>query len=121
MVISTFFFIPRPRTVVATATTSAIFLGGGAPQVPGTSDPVAGSDDVVAFAQEFGLPVAIKAAFGGGGLISLAGSPNARSNFVTAFAFASAMQLVCDRLFVCIGVFHVEVHRGLCVTIFRGY
>ena len=39
----------------------------GAPQVPGTSDPVAGSDDVVAFAQEFGLPVAIKAAFGGGG------------------------------------------------------
>ena len=39
----------------------------GAPQVPGTSDPVAGSDDVVAFAKEFGLPVAIKAAFGGGG------------------------------------------------------
>ena len=39
----------------------------GAPQVPGTSDPVTGSDDVVAFAQEFGLPVAIKAAFGGGG------------------------------------------------------
>jgi hypothetical protein len=34
------------------------------------------------------------AAFGGGGLISLSGSPNARSNFVTAFAFASAMQLI---------------------------
>ena len=39
----------------------------GAPQVPGTSDPVTGSEDVVAFAEEFGLPVAIKAAFGGGG------------------------------------------------------
>jgi len=39
----------------------------GAPQVPGTADPVSGADDVVAFAKEFGLPVAIKAAFGGGG------------------------------------------------------
>ena len=39
----------------------------GAPQVPGTPDPVKGADEVVAFAQQFGLPVAIKAAFGGGG------------------------------------------------------
>ncbi len=39
----------------------------GAPQVPGTADPVSGADEVVAFAQEFGLPIAIKAAFGGGG------------------------------------------------------
>jgi acetyl-CoA/propionyl-CoA carboxylase biotin carboxyl carrier protein len=39
----------------------------GAPLVPGTSDPVAGPDEVVAFAREHGLPVAIKAAFGGGG------------------------------------------------------
>ncbi len=38
-----------------------------APQVAGTADPVSGSDEVVAFAQEHGLPVAIKAAFGGGG------------------------------------------------------
>jgi acetyl-CoA/propionyl-CoA carboxylase biotin carboxyl carrier protein len=39
----------------------------GAPLVPGTPDPVAGPDEVVAFAREHGLPVAIKAAFGGGG------------------------------------------------------
>ncbi|WP_406142708.1 acetyl/propionyl/methylcrotonyl-CoA carboxylase subunit alpha [Streptomyces sp. NBC_01089] len=39
----------------------------GAPLVPGTADPVSGSDEVVAFAEENGLPIAIKAAFGGGG------------------------------------------------------
>src|SRR5665647_801892 len=35
--------------------------------VPGTSDPVKGSEEVVAFAKKYGLPVAIKAVFGGGG------------------------------------------------------
>ncbi|WP_058043400.1 acetyl/propionyl/methylcrotonyl-CoA carboxylase subunit alpha [Streptomyces roseifaciens] len=39
----------------------------GAPLVAGTADPVAGAEEVVAFAQEHGLPIAIKAAFGGGG------------------------------------------------------
>ncbi len=39
----------------------------GAPLVAGTKDPVAGHEEVTAFAQEYGLPVAIKAAFGGGG------------------------------------------------------
>ena len=38
----------------------------GAPLVAGTADPVSGAAEVVAFAKEHGLPVAIKAAFGGG-------------------------------------------------------
>ncbi|MCX4783649.1 acetyl/propionyl/methylcrotonyl-CoA carboxylase subunit alpha [Streptomyces sp. NBC_01264] len=44
-----------------------IALRAGAPLVAGTPDPVSGSDEVVAFAKEHGLPIAIKAAFGGGG------------------------------------------------------
>ena len=39
----------------------------GAPLVAGTKDPVQNSDEVVDFARENGLPIAIKAAFGGGG------------------------------------------------------
>lgn len=42
-------------------------VAAGAPLVPGTAEPVAGPDEVLDFAAEFGLPVAIKAAFGGGG------------------------------------------------------
>ena len=44
-----------------------IALAANAPLVPGTKDPVSGPDEVVAFAKEHGLPVAIKAAYGGGG------------------------------------------------------
>ncbi|CAB4842076.1 MAG: biotin/lipoyl-binding protein [Actinobacteria bacterium] len=39
----------------------------GAPLVAGTKDPVTGHEEVLEFAKEHGLPVAIKAAFGGGG------------------------------------------------------
>ncbi|MER5264596.1 acetyl/propionyl/methylcrotonyl-CoA carboxylase subunit alpha [Actinosynnema sp. NPDC002837] len=44
-----------------------IAMRAGAPLVPGTKDPVSGPDEIIAFAREHGLPVAIKAAFGGGG------------------------------------------------------
>ncbi|CAO5148187.1 Biotin carboxylase / Biotin carboxyl carrier protein [Frankia sp. AiPs1] len=44
-----------------------IALEVGAPLAPGTADPVAGVEEVVTFANQYGLPVAIKAAFGGGG------------------------------------------------------
>ncbi len=44
-----------------------IALKADAPMAPGTKDPVKDADEVVAFAQEHGVPVAIKAAFGGGG------------------------------------------------------
>ena len=39
----------------------------GAPLVAGTKDPVKDADEVVAFAEENGLPIAIKAVYGGGG------------------------------------------------------
>ena len=39
----------------------------GAPLVAGTKDPVEGYEEVLSFAKEYGLPVAIKAAHGGGG------------------------------------------------------
>ena len=39
----------------------------GAPLVPGTADPVESAEEILEFVDKFGLPVAIKAAFGGGG------------------------------------------------------
>jgi acetyl-CoA/propionyl-CoA carboxylase biotin carboxyl carrier protein len=61
---------PSPQAIVDLGDKVAarhIAMKAGAPLVPGTKDPVGGADEVVAFAEEHGLPVAIKAAFGGGG------------------------------------------------------
>ncbi|WP_329052092.1 acetyl/propionyl/methylcrotonyl-CoA carboxylase subunit alpha [Amycolatopsis sp. NBC_01488] len=44
-----------------------IAMRAGAPLVPGTKEPVKDAGEIIAFADEHGLPVAIKAAFGGGG------------------------------------------------------
>jgi acetyl-CoA/propionyl-CoA carboxylase biotin carboxyl carrier protein len=61
---------PSPQAIVDLGDKVAarhIAMRAGAPLVPGTKDPVADADEVIAFAREHGLPVAIKAAFGGGG------------------------------------------------------
>jgi acetyl-CoA/propionyl-CoA carboxylase biotin carboxyl carrier protein len=55
------------RTLGDKVTARHLATKAGAPLVPGTKEPVSGADEVVAFAEEHGLPVAIKAAFGGGG------------------------------------------------------
>ena len=60
----------------------------GAPQVAGTSDPVDSAEEVIAFAKEHGLPVAIKAAHGGGGR----GLKVARSLAEIPELFASAVR-----------------------------
>ncbi|MBJ7435605.1 MAG: ATP-grasp domain-containing protein [Acinetobacter sp.] len=44
-----------------------IAASGGAPLVQGTQDPLNNADEALEFAKQFGLPIAIKAAFGGGG------------------------------------------------------
>jgi acetyl-CoA/propionyl-CoA carboxylase biotin carboxyl carrier protein len=61
---------PSPAAIAALGdktTARHIALKIGAPLAPGTADPVKGVDEVLAFVEEHGLPVAIKAAFGGGG------------------------------------------------------
>ena len=61
---------PPPAAIAALGdktTARHIALKVGAPLAPGTADTVAGVEEVLAFADEHGLPVAIKAAFGGGG------------------------------------------------------
>jgi acetyl-CoA/propionyl-CoA carboxylase biotin carboxyl carrier protein len=61
---------PPPRVIRALGDKVAarrIAQRTGVPLAPGTLDPVAGAAEVTAFARQHGLPVAIKAAFGGGG------------------------------------------------------
>ncbi|MGL3805321.1 acetyl/propionyl/methylcrotonyl-CoA carboxylase subunit alpha [Paeniglutamicibacter sp. R2-26] len=61
---------PSPAAIRALGnkvTAREIAVRANAPLVPGTDGPVASGAEVRAFAEEFGMPVAIKAAFGGGG------------------------------------------------------
>jgi len=61
---------PPPAAIAALGdktTARHIALKIGAPLTPGTADPVQDVSEVLAFAEEHGVPVAIKAAFGGGG------------------------------------------------------
>ncbi|HYG94582.1 MAG TPA: biotin carboxylase N-terminal domain-containing protein, partial [Nocardioides sp.] len=60
----------------------------GAPLAPGTKDPLANAEEAVRFAEENGLPIAIKAAFGGGGR----GLKVAREMSEVADAFESAVR-----------------------------
>ena len=60
---------PRPDTIAKLGDkveARKIALQVGAPLVAGTPDPVKDADEVLAFAQQHGLPIIIKAAFGGG-------------------------------------------------------
>ena len=61
---------PSPEAIEALGdkvTARAVAEKVGAPLAPGTPGPVSGADEVVAFAEQVGLPIAIKAAYGGGG------------------------------------------------------
>jgi acetyl-CoA/propionyl-CoA/long-chain acyl-CoA carboxylase, biotin carboxylase, biotin carboxyl carrier protein len=61
---------PPPAAIVALGdkvSARKIAIATGAPLTPGTTGPVSGAGEVIEFARQHGLPVAIKAAFGGGG------------------------------------------------------
>ncbi|QNP50037.1 acetyl/propionyl/methylcrotonyl-CoA carboxylase subunit alpha [Diaphorobacter aerolatus] len=61
---------PRPETIALLGdkvSARKVALDVGAPLVAGTQDPVKDAGEVLAFAEQHGLPIIIKAAFGGGG------------------------------------------------------
>ena len=61
---------PGPQAIDALgdkAKAKHIAVKANAPLAPGTNDPVKDADEVVKLAEEFGLPIAIKAVYGGGG------------------------------------------------------
>ena len=61
---------PPPEAIEALgdkAKAKHIAVKANAPLAPGTKDPLADADEAVRFAEEYGLPIAIKAVFGGGG------------------------------------------------------
>ncbi|WP_432510377.1 acetyl/propionyl/methylcrotonyl-CoA carboxylase subunit alpha [Kineococcus sp. SYSU DK001] len=80
---------PTPETIEALGdkvTARAIARDAGAPLAPGTTSPLADAAQAEAFADEFGLPIMIKAAHGGGGR----GMRVARTREEVADAFESA-------------------------------
>lgn len=61
---------PRPETIALLGdkvSARKVALDVGAPLVAGTKDPVQDASQVLEFAEQHGLPIIIKAAFGGGG------------------------------------------------------
>ena len=61
---------PSPETIRLLGdkvSARAVAVRAGAPLAPGSDGPVSSAEEIRAFAREHGLPVAIKAAFGGGG------------------------------------------------------
>lgn len=80
---------PKPDTIRALGSkveARRIAAEVGAPMAPGTTEPVRDPDEVVAFAHEHGLPLAIKAVYGGGGrgLKVVHGLEDVREAFVSA-------------------------------------
>ena len=105
-----------------------VAIAAGVPVVPGTEEPIAGADDVIAFAAIHGYPLILKAAFGGGGR----GMRVVRSESEVASAFERASgeaqaafgrgEMFCEKLVE--NARHIEVQllgdaHGDCVHLFE--